>query len=65
MQIERLTPEEYSHFLSYGELENDNASQVLSLLNQFLSDEMSDSNDARGLPQGTEDVCSAQRYDCI
>lgn len=65
MQIEELTPEEFSHFLSYGELENKNDTHYYSLLSQFLSDEASHGIDERGRPQSFEDVCSSQGHDCF
>jgi len=64
-QIEKLTPEEYSHFLSYGELEHDNNSQLDYLVLQLFSDETCDCIDERKLSQGLENVRCIERYDRI
>jgi len=63
MEIEQLTFEEYTYFLSYGELEQDNDSQLDYIVPQLLSNETCDSNDERELPQGSKNVCCTERYD--
>ena len=65
MEIENLSTEEFSYFLGYGELEQDNDSQLDFLLHQLLSNETCDSNDERKLPQGLENVRCIERYDRI
>ena len=65
MEIERLTPEEYSHFLSYGELEHENDSRLDYLVQQLLSNETSDCIDVRRMSQGLENVRCIERYDRI
>ena len=65
MEIEQLTFEEFTYFLSYGELEQDNDSQLDYLVLQLLGNETSDCIDVRELPQGFKNVCCNERYDRI
>ena len=65
MQIEQLCSDEYSYFLAHGELEQNSDSQLELQSQHLLIYETCDSNDERGLPQGSENVCCAERYDRI
>ncbi len=65
MQIEALTTEEFSYFLSYGELETEEDLELGFLMKLLKGYETCDSDDERKLPQGLKNVCSTQKYDYI
>jgi len=65
MEIEQLTFEEYTYFLSYGELEQNNDSQLDYIFPQLLSNEKSNCDDVGKMSQGFENVCCTERYDRI
>lgn len=65
MQIEALTTEEFSYFLSYGELETEEDLELEFLMQLLKSYETCDSDDERKLPQSLKDVRSAEKYDYI
>lgn len=63
MQIEALTTEEFSYFLSYGELETEEDLE-LGFLTQLLTIyETCDSDDERKLPQGVKNVRCNEGHD--
>jgi hypothetical protein len=66
MQIEQLCIDEYSYYLGHGQLDEvDQDDLMFAEIQNLLGDEESYCNDERELPQGFEDVCSSQGYDCF
>ena len=65
MQIEALTTEEFSYFLSYGELETKEDLELGLLMKLLNGYETCDSDDERELPQGVKNVRCYERYDYI
>jgi len=63
MQIEALTIEEFSYFLSYGELETKEDLELGFLMQLLNGYETCDSDDERKLPQSAENVRCIEKYD--
>lgn len=65
-QIDDLSTEEYSYFLAYGSLPNqEEIPSIKLLINSLLINETSNSDDERELPQGIEDVCRDEGHDSL
>ena len=63
MQIEQLCSEDYSYYLSYGELETEEDLELRFLMQILNGYETCDSDDERKLPQGVKNVRCNERHD--